>query len=206
MGVRVDNVSSRAVSLSWQPPPISTQNGIIQEYKMTVRETRTKAEIYLKSQTPKMTVDNLHPYFEYQISVAAVTVDVGPYETITITTLQEGNESFIQYNNILLLLNPSTAPSGPPQELRVLSVTSTNVTLSWVPPSFLQQNGVIRGYSVGICYPDYDSCWSEMSITTHYTVTGLHPFFTYHINVAAVTVDSGPPTGYKTVTCLEDGV
>ena len=99
-----------------------------------------------------------------------------------------------------------TAPSGPPQQLQVLSVTSTNVTLSWVPPSLQQQNGVIRNYTVNICHPKTDNCWSELSGNTQYTVSELHPFYTYLINVAATTIDSGPPTGYKSVTCLEDGM
>ena len=204
MGLRVDNISSRSVTLTWEPPPISTHNGIIQEYRLRVIEIGTKVEIYYKSQTTKMTLDTLHPHYDYQTSVAAVTVDVGPYKTITITTLEEGKHVAV----IVLTFLPvhCIAPSGPPQTLSLVSVTTTNITLSWAPPSSQHQNGVIRGYSVGICHPNVGNCRSEFSTKTQYTVSGLHPFYTYHINVAAVTVDSGPSTGYRTVTCLEDGM
>ena len=92
VGLTAENVSSRAISLNWQPPPISSHNGVIQEYRLHVLETNTKNEIYYKSQSTKMTLDYLHPYYNYQISVAAVTVDVGPYATITARTLEEGKK------------------------------------------------------------------------------------------------------------------
>jgi hypothetical protein len=185
VGLRAENVSSRALSLIWEPPPLSSHNGVIQEFRVYVLENNTNTETHYNSLSTEMTLNNLHPYYNYLISVAAVTIDIGPYETIGITTLEE-------------------APSGPPQQLQVLSVTSTDVTLSWLPPSLQQQNGVIRNYTVNVCHPKTDNCWSELSGNTQYTVSELHPFYTYHINVVAITVDSGPPTGYKSVTCLED--
>ena len=90
MGLEAKNVSSRGVSLTWEPPPLSSHNGIIQEYKLRVIEISTSSEIYYTSLSTKMTLDNLHPHYDYQISVAAVTVDVGPNVTINITTLEEG--------------------------------------------------------------------------------------------------------------------
>ena len=85
-------------------------------------------------------------------------------------------------------------------------MTSTNVSLMWEPPIIQQQNGLIRGYSVSICNQRFDNCWSELSADTHYTITGLHPFYKYNINIAAVTIETGPSTAYKSVTCLEDGM
>ena len=92
MGLRAENVSSRSLSLTWQPPPISSHNGIIQEYRLHVIENNTNTDTYSSTQSTMMTLDNLHPYYEYHISVAAVTVDIGPYETISITTLEEGKK------------------------------------------------------------------------------------------------------------------
>ena len=42
------------------PPPLSSHNGIIQEYKLRVIEISTSSEIYYTSLSTKMTLDNLH--------------------------------------------------------------------------------------------------------------------------------------------------
>ena len=68
-----------------------------------------------------------------------------------------------------------------------------------------EQNGIVRGYFISICHWDFNNCWSELSTDTHYTITGLHPFYQYNINVAALTTEAGQATAYKSVTCLEDG-
>ena len=90
MGLKAEDVSSRNVSLTWEPPPISSHNGIIQEYRLHVIENNTSSETYYISLSTETTLDNLHPYYVYQISVAAVTVDIGPYITVSIATLEEG--------------------------------------------------------------------------------------------------------------------
>ena len=94
MGLRAETVSSRSITLVWKPPPISSHNGIIQEYTLRIEETITKPTLFYKSQSSNVTLQNLHPYYKYQISVAAVTVDVGPYATITVRTLEEGKMCF----------------------------------------------------------------------------------------------------------------
>ena len=96
-------------------------------------------------------------------------------------------------------------PSGPPQHLTVLFVSSTTVSLSWDPPSIQDQNGVIVQYHIYICNELLKECTMETSEETLYTVSGLHPFYTYYINVAAATIDVGPSSSYVAVTCLEDG-
>ena len=90
IALTAENISSQAVFLSWLPPPAELQNGIIQEYKVDVIEMDTNMRIYFKSLSTKMTLEHLHPYYTYQISVAAVTVTVGPYATMTVTTLEDG--------------------------------------------------------------------------------------------------------------------
>ena len=92
MGLRAETVTSRIITLVWEAPPLLTHNGIIQEYILSVVEIVTKSTITYKSQSPKMTLQHLHPYYTYQISVAAVTVDIGPYSAITVTTLEEGKQ------------------------------------------------------------------------------------------------------------------
>ena len=99
----------------------------------------------------------------------------------------------------------STVPSGSPQQLVIVSVTSTSIVLEWNPPRFEEQNGNITGYSISICSEVSGHCHSEISEDNSHTVTGLHPFYTYSLNVAAITTDAGPPSNSKQATCLEDG-
>lgn len=88
----------------------------------------------------------------------------------------------------------------------LISITSTTVSLSWDPPRVQYQNGVIVRYAVNVCDEQLLDCTVEISIGTSYTVSELHPFYTFYINVAAVTTGVGPPSSYKKFTCLEDGI
>ena len=81
--------------LSWLPPPNASHNGVIKMYKLHVVQIETKDSIDMTSSSTKMTLKNLHPYYHYQISVAAVTVDVGPYATITVQTLEDGMHLYV---------------------------------------------------------------------------------------------------------------
>ena len=83
-------------------------------------------------------------------------------------------------------------------------MTSTNISLSWNPPRAPEQNGVITGYLVNICDEQFQNCFREMCAETSYTVTGLHPFYTFYFNVAAVTIETGPSSSFIKGTCLED--
>lgn len=95
------------MTLSWFPPPASLLNGVIREYKIDVSERDTKNTLYLKSQSTKMTLEHLHPYYSYDIRVAAVTVGVGPYATISMRTLEDGENPLttsLEYNTITTIM------------------------------------------------------------------------------------------------------
>ena len=47
-----------------------------------------------------------------------------------------------------LLFLASPEPSGPPNEIQITILSSTSIEVRWLPPDFIDQNGVITGYTV----------------------------------------------------------
>ena len=96
-------------------------------------------------------------------------------------------------------------PTGPPQDLVITLITSTSISLSWNPPPFKDQNGVIREYYIAVCAIESESCYGVTSNDTSFTLVDLHPYYSYNLSVAAVTIDIGPLSESEHVTCLEEG-
>ena len=87
-----------------------------------------------------------------------------------------------------------------------MTINSTSVHLSWLPPDEDQHNGDIRHYNIWIV--EFHSGrviqLNSTDITTVYT--GLHPAYTYSFTVAAVTVEIGPYSDSATFKMPEDGM
>ncbi len=82
---------SKTIVVSWNPPAPYEQNGVIDYYILKVAETETRLEFTLTPNATIQVVYNLHPYYTYQLSVAAVTIGQGPFSTeYTITTPEDG--------------------------------------------------------------------------------------------------------------------
>ena len=79
------------------------------------------------------------------------------------------------------------------------------MTLSWNPPGTSQQNGVIRSYIVIVKEEETGRSFSVNSTNTELSIGNLHPFYTYHFTVAAVTISQGPFTNVYVLQTLEDG-
>ena len=95
------------------------------------------------------------------------------------------------------------APSGPPQNLTGEFINSTSLRITWDPPLFNDQNGVIRGYNVSYNV----SADGEESIFVRGTtveLAGLQKFTFYNVSVQAFTVGSGP-IDYTVVQTDSDG-
>ena len=83
-----------SILLSWNPPPLEDQNGIIRHYEVVLVSLAT-GEIHIRSSAAhSVTVSSLQPFTDYSCTVAAETVATGPYaEEVTVQTLQTGNYS-----------------------------------------------------------------------------------------------------------------
>lgn len=91
------------------------------------------------------------------------------------------------------ITTPEDAPSGFPQNLRVVGLTTSTTELTWDPPVLAERNGRITNYSV--VYRDINSQQELQNITadTHLVLSGLKPDTTYDIKVRARTSKGAGP-------------
>ena len=87
--------TSDSISLTWDAPPYESQNGIISQYVIHILEYDTSTTALYYSNTTNTTVNGLHPYYIYKCSVAAMTVDIGPYTAVITLQLDEDSESLL---------------------------------------------------------------------------------------------------------------
>lgn len=86
-------VNSTAISLSWEPPALSEQNGVINFYNISITDaiTATQASFEVSSEHTQKIITSLHPYYLYEFRVAAGTISLGVYSpSLAIRTLQDG--------------------------------------------------------------------------------------------------------------------
>ena len=73
--VQATPISSTAFSLTWQPPPVDRQNGIILGYFINVTELDTERHTQLIANTTSLSVNTgLHPFYRSHFVIAAETV------------------------------------------------------------------------------------------------------------------------------------
>ena len=99
----------------------------------------------------------------------------------------------------------SLAPSAPPQNVSAVNGSSTSLKVSWTPPPTLDQNGIIRNYTVA--YNRSSGSPSELNVASNnnnVTLSGLQKFVKYTVTVRAVTVADGPPSSPITVSTDQD--
>lgn len=86
-----------SVHMEWVPPPPEHINGIIRHYTLTWIELETGRNYFHNPTETEHTVGNLHPFYNYNFSVCAVTMAQGPCADVyTIRTLQDSE--FIYLN------------------------------------------------------------------------------------------------------------
>ena len=81
------------IQISWSLPLPEEQNGITRNYAVNITVAETDRHIQLTTNNTTITADGLHPYYTYHISVAAVTIAIGPYTEIQVVqTPQDSKE------------------------------------------------------------------------------------------------------------------
>ena len=90
--IAVNIISSVAISVTWEPPLPEDRNGIITSYTIQLYEivTGQTSLIQREGHHTELLIDSLHPYYEYNVSIAAETVALGPFsESQTVWTLED---------------------------------------------------------------------------------------------------------------------
>ena len=86
------DVTSRSISLTWDPPTAANQNGIIRSYIINMAVLESGEKIQLMTNDTKIDLELLHPYYTYSFVISAVTIGPGPPSSVySVTTDEEGN-------------------------------------------------------------------------------------------------------------------
>ncbi|XP_031422173.1 protein sidekick-1 isoform X2 [Clupea harengus] len=130
--IRVSPLSSSQLEVLWEPPPVETQNGIIQGYKIhywemdNQNETEKVKILFLPETMVKL--KNLTSYTFYQVKLSAFNA--------------AGNGPLSEPRKGRTLQAAPSAPSF----VSFSEVTSSTLNVSWGFP--LSPNGVVEGYRV----------------------------------------------------------
>ena len=97
-------------------------------------------------------------------------------------------------------------PGEPPLNFVVNITSSISGYLTWSPPNYEEQNGVIIMYVINVTVQETGEHFQLTSNTTSLEVTNLKPYRTYVCIIAAATsVGLGPFSTSVTVKTPEDG-
>ena len=147
--------SPTTIHLSWRPPPLEYQNGVIRGYNITITNADIASDSVRVISTDQTSINvfSLHPHYNYTCSVAAYTVGIGPDTNHLVMMPEDGKLTTVTMIVILYKLIYCgnyfpPVPSGSPTILRLTNSNSRTLQLSWQPPPLDQQNGVIRRYEV----------------------------------------------------------
>ncbi len=97
------------------------------------------------------------------------------------------------------------APSSPPEDIYLKAESSESVSITWNPPAFSAQNGIIRQYSIIITIEQPHVNYSRIIISneTELNITGLNPYTTYEVQINAETILPGPFSSNHFIRTLE---
>ena len=98
-----------------------------------------------------------------------------------------------------------TVPSAPPETFDASSVDSSSLLLEWSPPSPGTVNGIIQYYTVIVTEQVTGMTSQYTPVDNYIMISSLHPYYTYVVTVAAVTVIGSGPTNVLTIEMPEDG-
>ena len=71
------------------------RNGIIRYYTATVINIESGIAMNISTNSSSLTVQELHPYYQYEARVKAMTVLYGPYSTEVTVQLDEDGKGLI---------------------------------------------------------------------------------------------------------------
>ncbi len=88
--VSVQATSPTSIQMSWNPPKAA--NGIIKQYSIKIYEKETKTNILFSSTQATILVQSLHPFFQYECVVSALTISQGPWSEPILLRLPEAGK------------------------------------------------------------------------------------------------------------------
>ena len=97
-------------------------------------------------------------------------------------------------------------PSGPPRNVQGSALSSHSIFLTWEPPLFEDQNGVITGYTIRVMLNETEESFELLSDSESITADLFRPFSNYIFKIAGQTaVGVGTFSDPITIMTPEDG-
>ncbi|KAI6661005.1 Phosphatidylinositol phosphatase PTPRQ-like [Oopsacas minuta] len=183
-------IMTTSLSLSWDSPPLSEQNGVITGYKISYNgvtiDTEVKSVIVTTTST---TLTDLEEGSEYLIEISAInSAGVGSSTSIIKTTAE-------------------IAPTGTPLNVVVRSDSSTSISVKWSSLNAEAENGVIKGYQIEVIGREHDSNIYTKNVSENsreYTLSGLEEGHSYEVTIRAYNeIGYGPRTSPIILSTLE---
>ena len=97
-GISAIALGSRRIQINWSQPLYEEQNGIVRSYIVNITVQETRQHMQLTTSNTTITAEGLHPYYNYYISVAAVTIALGPYTEAHVLQTPQDGEIVISYH------------------------------------------------------------------------------------------------------------
>ncbi|XP_019717473.1 receptor-type tyrosine-protein phosphatase delta-like isoform X7 [Hippocampus comes] len=149
--IRCTSPTSTSILVSWAPPPVEFQNGVITGYTIQysttgVNKTSKRIDGVPTEGSPYL-LENLEKWTEYGITVRAQT-EAG-----------DGPESLQ-----LIIRTEEDVPSGPPRGVDAETVNASAIRVKWRAPAPELQHGQIRGYQVHYVRMNYGEPQGHPSI------------------------------------------
>uniref|UniRef100_A0AAQ4RTJ9 Receptor-type tyrosine-protein phosphatase delta n=1 Tax=Gasterosteus aculeatus aculeatus TaxID=481459 RepID=A0AAQ4RTJ9_GASAC len=198
--------SSTSILVSWAPPPVEFQNGVISGYSIQYSTTEggrvSKSVEGIPPESSPFLLEGLEKWTEYGVTVRAQT-EAG-----------DGPESLQ-----LLIRTEEDVPSGPPRGVEAETVNASAVRVKWRAPAPERQHGHVRGYQVHYVRTHYgepqgqplikdilmEDAQREYGDSTEYEVVlgDLRADTAYSVSVGAYTA-KGDGARSKPVTVLPE--
>ncbi|XP_050527006.1 neogenin isoform X2 [Daktulosphaira vitifoliae] len=191
LNVTVIPTSSSSIFVSWAKPEQGAET--IKEYKLFYIEDYSTEEKFVITKHSDYEITNLKIFTKYKVWVVAYNQNgQGP--------------SSLEVN----VTTTSSSPSKPPQDVMVEAVSDTEISIKWVPPPKLSQNGVITGYKIRYRKRDKKSFGDTITTAgdrTSYQISNLDKNSVYQVRLWTLNTEGiSPPTDWLTVETFESNL
>ncbi|XP_055381759.1 neogenin [Condylostylus longicornis] len=189
--VTLEVTSSTSITIHWEPPPIEDRNGQINGYKIRYRKLKEAPQVKTTAANIRhYELNNLDRFSEYQVKIAAMTVN--------------GSGPFTEWHRVVTLENDldETQVPGKPRWISIRPGAG-KIALHWAPPA--QQDIKIRSYILGWGkgIPDENTIELKES-DRYYEIKDLDINSEYVISLRARNIKGDGPPIYDNVKTREE--
>ena len=94
-----NGITSTTLDISWNSLQPEDENGIVRSYIINVTIADNGLNFEVTAYTNSVFLNDLHPYYTYMVSIAAFTVELGPFSIVTSYKTNEDGKFKCYSNN-----------------------------------------------------------------------------------------------------------